>query len=61
MSQRGEKLAERLGIFNSQVIIFVENCTEENWRKICARKDRSIGVVARHIMWGAMTPLKWLI
>ena len=49
MSQQAEKLAERLRIFNTQVITFVENCTEENWRKICAREDWSISVVARHI------------
>ncbi|MBW2320272.1 MAG: hypothetical protein JRF31_05355 [Deltaproteobacteria bacterium] len=49
MNERAEKLAERLRTFNSQVMIFVENCTEENWHKICAREEWTIGVVARHI------------
>ena len=49
MSQRTENLAERLRTFNTQVITFVENCTKENWRKICAREDWTVGVTARHI------------
>ena len=49
MSQRTENLAERLRTFNTQVITFVENCTQENWRKICAREDWTVGVTARHI------------
>ncbi|MBW2248019.1 MAG: hypothetical protein JRF62_12720 [Deltaproteobacteria bacterium] len=59
MSQRAEKLAERLRIFNTQVVTFVENCTQENWHKICGREDWTIGVVARHIGAGHYDIMKW--
>jgi len=50
MSQRAEKLAERLRIFNTQVVTFVENCTQENWHKICGREDWTIGVADLRII-----------
>ncbi len=48
MSGRSKELAERLNSFNEEVISFVENCTEGDWRKICA-EDWPVGVTARHI------------
>jgi len=49
MSERAKDLAERLRTFNDEVTAFVEKCTEENWRKVCAWEDWTVGVVARHI------------
>ncbi len=33
MSQRAKELSERFMSFNTEVIAFVENCSDENWRK----------------------------
>jgi hypothetical protein len=49
MSQRAKELAERVTEFNNQVIAFVENCSDENWEKVCSGEQWPIGVVARHI------------
>jgi hypothetical protein len=49
MSERAKQLADRLRSFNNEVIAFVENCTEEDWRKVSQSEDWSVGVVARHI------------
>ena len=49
MTKQGKDLAERLKAFNGDVISFVENCGDENWTKICAWEQWSVGVTARHI------------
>ena len=49
MSRRTKDLAERLEMFNKGVVEFVENCTEEDWRKVCGWEEWTVGVVARHI------------
>jgi len=57
MIGRAEELAERLRAFNNEVIAFVEKCTEEDWRKLCAWEEWTVGVTARHIgagHYGAM-------
>jgi hypothetical protein len=48
VSQRAKDLAERLGKFNEEVISFVKECKDEDWRKT-SWEDWPIGVVARHI------------
>jgi len=35
MSERSIDLVERFKAFNNELIGFVENCPEENWRKVC--------------------------
>jgi hypothetical protein len=52
MSQGTRELAERFTVFNNEVISFVENCSEENWRKLCSEEGWPVGVVARHIAAG---------
>ena len=32
MSQAAKELAERFTGFNNEVIAFVENCSDENWK-----------------------------
>jgi hypothetical protein len=49
MSQTAKSLAERLKAFSDDVIAFVEACSDNNWRRICASEDWSVGVTARHI------------
>ena len=49
MSERAKDLAERFTAFNNEVMEFVENCSDENWRKVCPGENWPIGVVARHI------------
>lgn len=48
MSQRAQDLVERFNAFNTEVIRFVEACSEEQWHKVCA-EEWNVGVVARHI------------
>ena len=49
MSQRAKDLAQRLKAFNDEVISFVKNCSDEDWRKVCTWEDLTVGVTARHI------------
>lgn len=52
MSQRAKALAERFLSFNNEMIAFVENCSEENWKKVCPGEQWPVGVVARHVAAG---------
>lgn len=64
MSGRAKEMAERIRVFNNEVISFVENCTEENWRKLCPAEDWTVGVVARHIgagHYGAVSMAKLIV
>jgi hypothetical protein len=49
MSHNAENLAQRLRGFTAEVIGFVEGCSEENWRKVLAAEQWTVGVTARHI------------
>jgi len=49
MSQSAEELSKSFVRFNNEVIAFVENCSDENWAKICPGENWPVGVVARHI------------
>ena len=64
MSKRAVDLAERFQVFNKELIGFVENCTEENWRKVCPGESWPVGVVARHIAashYGALGLAKMMV
>jgi hypothetical protein len=60
MTVRAKDLAERLRVFNGEVISFVENCTEEDWRKVCAWEEWTVGVIARHIGAGHFSVIEWV-
>lgn len=49
MDHRKNDLIERIDKFNREVMAFVKNCSEEDWKKVCAGEDWTVGVVARHI------------
>jgi hypothetical protein len=59
MSQRAKELSERLQAFSKEVIDFVENLSEEDWHKVCAWEEWSVGVTARHIGAGHLNII-WL-
>ena len=64
MSQRVKELTERFRAFNNEVIGFVENCSDDKWRKICSGEGWTVGVVARHIAaghYGALGLLKMIV
>lgn len=52
MSARAKQLAERLRAFNADIIAFVEGCSEQHWKKTCAKEEWPVGVTARHIASG---------
>ena len=59
MSQQAKELSERLQEFSNQLIDFVENLSEEDWHKVCAWEEWSVGVTARHIGAGHLNII-WL-
>jgi hypothetical protein len=52
MSERAQKLAERLRAFNEDIAVFVEGCSDGNWKKACEKEEWPVGVTARHIAAG---------
>jgi hypothetical protein len=52
MGHRGDELAGRFLAFNKEMIAFIENCSDEDWRKVCPGEQWTIGVVARHVAGG---------
>jgi len=55
---RAEGLIERFKAFNDEFVAFVENCSNEDWQKICSGEQWSVGVVARHVASGHYRALK---
>ncbi|MEJ2366037.1 MAG: DinB family protein [Deltaproteobacteria bacterium] len=49
MSHPARELAEKLEAFRSDIVTFVENCSEDDWGKTCAAEGWPVGVVARHL------------
>jgi len=52
MSQRTKELVQRVRAFNNGFIAFVENCSDEDWRKVCSGEGWTVGVVAHHVAAG---------
>ena len=52
MSQRTKELVERFTAFNNDFIAFVENCSDEEWRKVCSGEGWTVAVVAHHVAAG---------
>jgi len=52
MSQRTKELVARLTGFNNEFIAFVDNCSDEEWRKVCSGEGWTVGVVAHHVAAG---------
>ena len=52
MSKKANKLAEKFTTFNNEFIAFVDNCSDEDWRKVCSGEGWTVGVVAHHVAAG---------
>ena len=52
MSQRTKELVARFTGFNNEFIAFVDNCSDEDWRKVCSGEGWTVGVVAHHVAAG---------
>ena len=52
MNQRTKELVERFTAFNNSFIAFVENCSDEDWQKVCGGEQWAVGVVAHHVAAG---------
>ena len=52
MSQRAKEIAARFTTFNKEMITFVDNCSDEEWRKVCSGEGWTVGVVAHHVAAG---------
>ncbi|MGB5921579.1 MAG: DinB family protein [Syntrophobacteria bacterium] len=52
MSQRTKELVARFKGFNNEFIAFVDNCSDEDWRKVCSGEGWTVGVVAHHVAAG---------
>jgi hypothetical protein len=64
MNKRTIDLAERFKTLNNEMIAFVENCSDENWRKECPVEQWPVGVVARHVAashFGALGLVKMIV
>ena len=64
MSQRTKELVERFTAFNNDFIAFVENCTDEDWQKVCEGEQWAVAVVAHHVAaghFGAINFVKMIV
>ena len=52
MSQKTKELVERFTAFKNDFIAFVDNCSDEDWRKVCSGEGWTVGVVAHHVAAG---------
>lgn len=49
MSQRAQKLSQRIESFRDEVVAFVEGLSGDDWSKRCQWEEWSVGVAARHL------------
>lgn len=64
MARRGKELAERFRAFNNELLAFVENCSDDDWKKVCPGEGWSVGVVAHHTAdshYGALGLVKMIV
>ena len=52
MSQRTKELVERFTASNDELVAFVKNCSDADWRKLSTSEEWPICVVARHVAEG---------
>ena len=49
MSQRAKEISERIKSFSNNVMAFVENLSEDDWRKVCESEEWPVGATAYHL------------
>ena len=61
MSERNrvDEFAERFTAFHDELIAFVENCSDEHWRKVCSGEESAVGVVGLHVAGHYEECLDW--
>ena len=52
MSKKAKELAEKFTTLNNEMLAIVENCTDEDWQKVCGGEQWAVGVVAHHVAAG---------
>ena len=50
MGTRAKDLVERFKAFNDEFAAFVEDCSDEAWKKICSGEKWSVGVVKGDVL-----------
>ena len=60
MNQKAKELAEKFTIFNNEMLALVENCTDEDWQKVCGGEQWTVGVVAHHVAAGHYSSLDFV-
>ncbi len=54
MGQRQNQFAERVQSFSNEVIAYVENLSDDEWKKTCEWEEWAVGVTAHHLGAGHM-------
>jgi uncharacterized damage-inducible protein DinB len=49
MSQRAKEISERIKSFSDNVMAFVENLSDDDWRKVCKSEEWPVGATAYHL------------
>jgi hypothetical protein len=49
MSQRAKDISERIESFRDDVVAFVENLSDDDWKRVCEWEEWSVGVTACHL------------
>jgi uncharacterized damage-inducible protein DinB len=49
MSQRAKEISARIKSFSDNVMAFVENLSDDDWRKVCKSEEWPVGATAYHL------------
>jgi hypothetical protein len=49
MSRRAKDISERIEKFSAEVVSFVENLSDEDWKRVCEWEQWPVGATARHL------------
>ena len=49
MGQRAKEISERIKSFSDNVMAFVENLSDDDWRKVCKSEEWPVGATAYHL------------
>lgn len=60
MGDKANALKNSFDALNNNVIAFVENCSAQDWKKVCPDEKWTVGVVAHHVAEGHYSLLAFL-
>jgi hypothetical protein len=49
MSRRAKEISKRIETFRDDVVAFVENLSDDEWKRVCEWEEWSVGVTAYHL------------